>query len=531
MASDFLKNKAAKRAAKIDKAFGVESYGSSSWMRQQSKSVDFSGLDDETVLREGQSIGTTLTDSLLNGSYKDADARANLSRKYSLYSSYLAELKRRGYDTAEAEKGSTELKNAVDEANNFYSQFTDEADYNDRYGYYRKYDKSSSADIEKKIGELSGKGGNNTELSWLKSHRYEFYSTDEIKKLEKELTQQVKKSEESDEALARQTGMFLGADSDATTALRTQLAAVQNAIRNNAYSQQVAKWDEEHQNTFYKQYGEWLNKISREDQGTRVNAGDAVSGELAVSREGVAEMEKYLKEQGYTDEELRGLRAYAQSQNNLQRYYESAKYWEGVSDKGFWGKVGATVASVPANLLSGMAFVDSALQGLTNGEDAFTGSQIAVDYNRSPLAYASENMRAAVSKDMSEAGQYFYNVGMSIVDFLAARGAMKATGAVGKNIKALGKLGKGVGNSAEMMLAGSAANSSMRAAKERGATDAEAIGFGFLSGIAEMAGEHASIEHLNTIERAMGNAASKRTVANIFKSIGMRTTVRCSSPE
>lgn len=532
MASDFLKKKAAERAAKIDKAFGVESYGSSSWMRQQSKSVDFSGLDDETVLREGQSIGTTLTDSLLRDSYKDADAQANLSRKYSLYSSYLAELKRRGYDTAEAEKGSAELKNAVDEAKNFYSQFKDEADYNDRYGYYRKYDKSSPADIEKKIGELSGKGGNNTELSWLKSHRYEFYSTDELKKLEKELekelTQQYKETEERNETLVRETGMILGTDSDATTALRTQLAAVQNAIRNNAYSQQAAKWDKEHQNTFYKQYGEWLNKISREDQGTRVNAGDAVSGELSAAREGVAEMEKYLKKQGYTDEELRGLRAYAQSQNNLQRYYESAKYWEGVSDKGFWGKVGATVASVPANLMSGMAFVDSALQGLTNGEDAFTGSQIAVDYNRSPLAYASENMRAAVSKDMSEAGQYFYNVGMSIVDFLAARGAMKATGAVGKNIKALGKLGKGVGNSAEMMLAGSAANSSMRAAKERGATDAEAIGFGFLSGVAEMAGEHLSIEHLNTIERAMGNAASKRTVANILKSIGMQAAVEGS---
>ena len=532
MASDFLKNKAAKRAAKIDKAFGVGSYGSSSWMRQQSKSVDFSGLDDETVLREGQSIGTTLTDSLLRDSYKDADARANLSRKYSLYSSYLAELKRRGYDTAEAEKGSTELKNAVDEANNFYSQFTDEADYNDRYGYYRKYDKSSSADIEKKIGELSGKGGNDTELSWLKSHRYEFYSTDELKKLEKELekelTQQYKETEERNEALVRETGMILGTDSAATDALRTKLAAVQNAIRNNAYSQQVAKWDEEHQNTFYKQYGEWLNKISREDQGTRVNAGDAVSGELAASREGVVEMEKYLKEQGYTDEELRGLRAYAQSQNNLQRYYESAKYWEGVSDKGFWGKVGATVASVPANLLSGMAFVDSALQGLTNGEDAFTGSQIAVDYNRSPLAYASENMRAAVSKDMSEAGKFFYNVGMSITDFLAASAVMKATGAVGKSIKALGKFGYGVGNGAEMMLAGSAANSGMRAAKERGATDAEAIGFGFLSGVAEMAGEHLSIAHLNTIERAMGNAASKRTVANIFKSIGMQAAVEGS---
>ena len=78
MASDFLKNKAASRAAKIDKAFDAGSYGSTIWMRQQSGSVDFNELDDETVLREGQSIGTTLTDSLLNGSYKDADARTDL---------------------------------------------------------------------------------------------------------------------------------------------------------------------------------------------------------------------------------------------------------------------------------------------------------------------------------------------------------------------------------------------------------------------------------------------------------------------
>lgn len=305
-------------------------------------------------------------------------------------------------------------------------------------------------------------------------------------------------------------------------------AAIQNAIRDNAYAEHAEKWDDAHRKIFYDQYGGWLNKISRENQGTRVNAGEMVSGEFEAARKGTAEMEEYLKKKGYSDEELRGLRAYAQSQANLRRYYGNMEYWEGVSDKGFWGKVGATVASIPANLLSGMAFVDSALQGLTNDEDAFTGEKQQVDYNASPLAYAGENMRAAVSKDMSKAGQFFYNTGMSIADFLVARGAMKATGAVGKDIKTLGKIGKGVGNSAEMMLAGSAANSSMRAAKARGATDAEAIGFGFLSGVAEMAGEHASIEHLNTIERAMGNAASKRTIANIFKSIGMQAAVEGS---
>lgn len=490
---------------------------------------DLSTYDDDTLLRDSASLGSLLVDSMSGGDrYRSSGDRSDLSRRHSLYNSYLVELKKRGYDTKTADAGSAEMGNFISELNAFSSQFEDEADYDDRYGYYQKYDKSSSSDIEKKIAELSKKGGNEAELNWLKSHRYEYYTTEEMKRLEKELEQRVKQSKENDEALARQTGMFLGADSDDTTSLRTQLAAVQNAIRDNAYAEQAEKWDDAHRKIFYDQYGGWLNKISRENQGTRVNAGEMVSGELEAARKGTAEMEEYLKKKGYSDEELRGLRAYAQSQVNLRRYYGNMKYWEGVSDKGFWGKVGATVASIPANLLSGMAFVDSALQGLTNDEDAFTGEKQQVDYNASPLAYAGENMRAAVSKDMSKAGQFFYNTGMSIADFLVARGAMKATGAVGKDIKTLGKIGKGVGNSAEMMLAGSAANSSMRAAKARGATDAEAIGFGFLSGVAEMAGEHASIEHLNTIERAMGNAASKRTVANIFKSIGMQAAVEGS---
>lgn len=369
---------------------------------------DLSTYDDDTLLRDSASLGSLLVDSMSGGDrYRSSGDRSDLSRRHSLYNSYLVELKKRGYDTKTADAGSAEMGNFISELNAFSSQFEDEADYDDRYGYYQKYDKSSSSDIEKKIAELSKKGGNEAELNWLKSHRYEYYTTEEMKRLEKELEQRVKQSKENDEALARQTGMFLGADSDDTTSLRTQLAAVQNAIRDNAYAEQAEKWDDAHRKIFYDQYGGWLNKISRENQGTRVNAGEMVSGELEAARKGTAEMEEYLKKKGYSDEELRGLRAYAQSQANLRRYYGNMKYWEGVSDKGFWGKVGATVASIPANLLSGMAFVDSALQGLTNGEDAFTGEKQQVDYNASPLAYAGENMRAAVSKDMSKAGQFF----------------------------------------------------------------------------------------------------------------------------
>lgn len=315
---------------------------------------------------------------------------------------------------------------------------------------------------------------------------------------------------------------------DENDALETELAIAQNAYRDAAYREQAEKWDEDHRRRFYNHYGAWANKVSRELQSTRVNMGDAVSGELDAARKGVAEMEDYLRKQGYSQDEINSFRAYARQQDNSSKMYENARYWQDVADEGFWGKVAASVASIPANLISGMAYADALLQRITNPTDAFTGATRAVDYNASPVAYASENMRSAVSKDMSAAGQFFYSTGMSIADFIAAGGIMKATGAVGKNVKALGKFGTRVGNSAEVMLAGSAANAGMRAAKERGATDAEALGFGFLNGLAEMAGEHMSIEHLGTIERAMGNAAGRRSTANIFKSIGLQAAVEGS---
>lgn len=425
------------------------------------------------------------------------------------------------------------LRDAEREYADFMGQFEDKTDYHNRYLYPMKYAKSGAADIENRITELTKSGDNSDELRWLKSNRYSYYSRDELKKREKELEQQLKQQRKQDQAEAeariRETGMLPGeGESAEANRLRAQLAAIRNAERDLVYSAEAEKWDAEHQKIFYGQYGAWLNKIANDLQSSRVGMGDAVTGELDAARKGAAEMEDYLRSLGYTDEQLRGLRAYAQSAQNSRRAYENMKYWEGVADKGFWGKVGASVASVPANLLSGMAFLDSALHGLTNPTDAFTGSKQAVDYNTSVLAYASENMRAAVSKDMSEVGKFFYNTGMSIADFLVGRGVVKATGAVGTNIAALGKVGQGVGNAAELMLSGAAANASMRAAIERGATDAEAIGFGFLCGFAEMAGEHMSIEHLNSIERAVGKAASKRTVTNILKNVGLQAAVEGS---
>ena len=509
------------------------------------RNTDLSSISDDTLISDLHELNKALGWRSRGMDYMSAGARSDLTRGNNVAVQYLSELKKRGYDTTELDKEQSDFGSYLNDYTSFFSQFKDEDDFNERFKYPNKYANSKGKDIESAITELTG--GSNvdlSELSWLKRNRYSYYTTDELKSLAKQLESQIEKSENDDRALARQGAGILGADSDATSALKARLTAVQNALRDSAYADEAEKWDEGYRKYFYSSYGKDLNTIANDLQGSSVSAAAAVSGDLPNARKAVQRMDKYLRSKGYSDEEISSLKAYAQSQNNAKKAYENAAYWQSVADSGFWGKVGASVASVPANLLSGMAFADRALQKLTNPADAFTGEQRALDYNNSPLAYSGENMRAAVSRNMSDVGSFLYSTGMSIADFLAAGGASKATGMVGKVFKAantadnaadaarglttLQRLTNGMGNSAELMLSGAAANSAMRSAKERGASDAEALGFGFLNGAAEMFGEHASIENLKHVAKAIGDAASNRTVRNAVKQTLLQSGVEAS---
>lgn len=509
------------------------------------RNTDLSSISDDTLISDLHELNKALGWRSQGMDYTSAGARSDLTRGNNVAVQYLSELKKRGYDTTGLEKEQSDFGSYLDDYTSFFSQFKDEDDYNERFKYPNKYANSKGKDIESAITELTG--GSNvdlSELSWLKRNRYSYYTTDELKSLTKQLKSQIEKSENDDRALARQGAGILGADSDATSALKARLTAVQNALRDSAYADEAEKWDDSYRKYFYSSYGKDLNTIANDLQGNSVSAAATVSGELSNTRKAVQRMDEYLRSKGYSDEEISSLKAYAQSQNNAKKAYENAAYWQSVADSGFWGKVGASVASVPANLLSGMAFADRALQKLTNPADAFTGEQRALDYNNSPLAYSGENMRAAVSRNMSDVGSFLYNTGMSIADFLAAGGASKATGMVGKVFKAtntagnaadaarglttLQRLTNGMGNSAELMLSGAAANSAMRSAKERGASDAEALGFGFLNGAAEMFGEHASIENLKRVAKAIGDAASNRTVRNAIRQTLLQSGVEAS---
>ena len=525
---------------------------------------NLSSLSDDTLISDFQELNKALSWRSQGLSYTSSGARADLTRGNNVASQYLSELKSRGYDTSELEKAQSEFGSYLNDYNSFFSQFKDEDDFNTRYVYPNKYGTvttgisgdfdgnkktktraATGKDIEDAITKLSkDPSADQSELSWLKQNRYSYYTNDELDSSIKQLQSRIKKAKAEDEALARQGAGILGADSDSTKALKAQLTAVQNAQRDRKYDNEADKWSDSYRQYFYSSYGKDLNTLSKDMQGSAVNAAATVSGELDNARKAVKEMEKYLRSKGYSDEEISSIKAYAQSQNNAKKAYENAAYWQSVADSGFWGKIGASVASVPANLLSGMAFADSALQKLTNPTDAFTGEQRAVDYNNSPLAYSAENMRAAVSRNMGEVGSFLYNVGMSIADFMVGGEISKATGMVGKVFKAantadnatdaarslttLQKLTNGMGNSAELMLSGAAANSAMRSAKERGASDAEALGFGFLNGAAEMFGEHASIENLKRVAKAIGDAASNRTVRNAVKQTLLQSGVEAS---
>lgn len=142
----------------------------------------------------------------------------------------------------------------------------------------------------------------------------------------------------------------------------------------------------------------------------------------------------------------------------------------------------ASLASVGSNLLGSFGIVDVALQNVRN---ALTGNNV-VDYNTQAqrLNQYTNTLRGTVSDTIkSDVGKFAYNTGMSMADSLMSIGLTLA----------------GVPH-ASALLGGAAATSAVREAKERGATDAQALGFGLLSGAAEAAFEELSIDKLVNME-------------------------------
>lgn len=171
----------------------------------------------------------------------------------------------------------------------------------------------------------------------------------------------------------------------------------------------------------------------------------------------------------------------------------------------------ASALSVPLSITSGLGYLDLATQKIGNPDKA-------IDFNTGTMraAGAGTTIRETAVEDMNGLESFLYQTGMSMADSTA--------------IAALSQLGV---PGASVLLSGSAATSAAREAKERGGTDAQALGYGLAAGIAEGLFETVSLEMLtkNAIGRLGRQAAEQagaKRILTLLKSAGIQAATEGS---
>lgn len=208
---------------------------------------------------------------------------------------------------------------------------------------------------------------------------------------------------------------------------------------------------------------------------------------------------------GLSEDELSQLVNYQRNipkrEKNAERY---AKVQEMARNEGEKSPIGGTLLSVPANLLSGIGTVYTAVEKLRNPDTP-------ADYHSPamlPYAYAS-GVRGEVTKnlqyDHGDAAAFAYGVGTSMLDS-AATAALAALGVPPA--------------AASATLGGAAATDAMVAAKERGLDDGHAIVTGVAAGVMESFFEKVSLESLIHMKLPTGTA--KQKLAGMLKNAAIQ---------
>lgn len=208
---------------------------------------------------------------------------------------------------------------------------------------------------------------------------------------------------------------------------------------------------------------------------------------------------------GFSEDELSQLVNYQRNipkrEKNAERY---AKVQEMARNEGEKSPIGGTLLSVPANLLSGIGTVYTAVEKLRNPDTP-------ADYHSPamlPYAYAS-GVRGEVTKnlqyDHGDAAAFAYGVGTSMLDS-AATAALAALGVPPA--------------AASATLGGAAATDAMVAAKERGLDDGHAIVTGVAAGVMESFFEKVSLESL--IHMKLPTGTSKQKLAGMLKNAAIQ---------
>lgn len=468
--------------------------------------------DQQNALARYQQQSSNLLQQIGGGesTYWDAQRRKQLQSDYDRYMVTLGQLGLYGMDT---DGDMRTMRSAVDSVLDFQNQFKDENDFNVSYAYPKKYKGKTRADVDAALTQLKNTPGAEAEYNWLDKNQMNYWSADELKaqigawqneisgieQQRRNMPRMAAGSTDADYAKRQQEALALSGQIDERKA---KIGEAQSLLTQKTYDAEISKWDTQMQ----KALSDYSKALSV-DENARMEMAMAGNSAFVVQNSDYAtnahntvrSFEQQLRDYGYSDQQINGIRNYALTQQHANEAAEMAQQIAQEAKEHPWL---ASAMSVGTNMMAGAGALDIAAQNALNGTDPFTGEKMAVDrYTKSMVPSTVTNtIRGSVSEDMSGIGSFLYNTGMSMADSMATLAIGGATGLHG---------------AADVILGGAAASQAITDAYDRGASDSQAMSVGLLYGTAEALFEHISLDKLRMFHTSA--AAGKKTVKTLTK--------------
>lgn len=470
------------------------------------------GFSAEKTLASAQEQRKNLLQQMdnANASYLTGENRGALQNAFSNYQATMNVLRGAGYDTG---NDVDVLRRAVHSSFDFQNQFKDENDFNVSYAYPKKYKGKTRTDADAALAQLKNTPGAEAEYDWLNKNQMNYWSADELKaqigawkneisgieRQRRNMPRMAAGSTDADYAKRQQEALALSGQIDERKA---KIGKAQSLLTKKTYDDEISKWDTQMQKAL-SDYSKALS-VSESANTEMAMAGNSAfvvqnSDYATNARNTVRSFEQQLRDYGYSDQQINGIRNYALTQQHANEAAEMAQQVAQEAKEHPWL---SSAMSVGTNMMAGAGALDIAAQNALNGTDPFTGEKMAVDrYTKSMVPSTVTNtIRGSVSEDMSGIGSFLYNTGMSMADSLATLAIGGATGLHG---------------AADVILGGAAASQAITDAYDRGASDSQAMSVGLLYGTAEALFEHISLGKLRTFHTSA--AAGKKTAKTLVK--------------
>lgn len=470
------------------------------------------GFSAEKTLSSAQEQRKNLLQQMdnANASYLTGENRGALQNAFSNYQATMNVLRGAGYDTG---NDVDVLRRAVHSSFDFQNQFKDQDDFNVSYAYPKKYKGKTRTDVNAALAQLKNTPGAEAEYDWLNKNQMNYWSADELKaqigawqneisgieRQRRNMPRMAAGSTDADYAKRQQEALALSGQIDERKA---KIGKAQSLLTRKTYDDEISKWDTQMQRAL-SDYSKALS-VSESANTEMAMAGNSAfvvqnSDYAKNARNTVRSFEQQLRDYGYSDQQINGIRSYALTQQHANEAAEMAQQVAQEAKEHPWL---ASAMSVGTNMMAGAGALDIAAQNALNGTDPFTGEKMAVDrYTKSMVPSTVTNtIRGSVSEDMSGIGSFLYNTGMSMADSLATLAIGGATGLHG---------------AADVILGGAAASQAITDAYDRGASDSQAMSVGLLYGTAEALFEHISLDKLRMFHTSA--AAGKKTAKTLVK--------------